>query len=190
MDVAETYLDRVIEAARGVDLACVSEAVDRLEEAYENDHLVFVMGNGGSAAAASHLAVDLCKGAIPDESKKRFRVMSLTDNTPFLTAISNDLGYDRVFEYQLRQFARTDDLLIGISGSGNSPNITRAVDYAKENSIRVIGITGFDGGALGRVADIHIHVPIMDMCQSEAVHGIISHMLTDLLGYRIQKKYR
>lgn len=189
MEVAKDYLDQVIDAARAVDLETVVAAVDKIEEAYEEDRHVFVMGNGGSAAAASHLAEDLCKGSIPDTCPKRFRVLSLTDNTPFITAIANDLGYERVFEFQLRQFARTGDLLIGISGSGNSPNIVRAVEYAREAELFVIGITGYDGGKLGRASDLHIHVPIMDMCKTEAVHGIVSHMLTDLLLLRVREKY-
>ena len=163
-------------------------AVDFLEETYVEDRSVFTMGNGGSAAAASHLAEDLCKGAIHDDAEKRLRAQSLADNTPFLTAISNDLGYERVFDFQLRQFARAGDVLIGISGSGNSPNILRAAAYAKTNGVTTIAMTGFDGGQFGAMADVHIHVPIPDMCKAEAVHGILCHMLTALLGDRIRKR--
>lgn len=187
MEIAKAYMDEVIEAARRVDLRKVTPAVDLLEEAYLEDRFVFTIGNGGSAAAASHLAEDLCKGAMQDDDQKRFRALSLADNTPFLTAISNDLGYERVFDFQLRQFARAGDLLIGISGSGNSPNILRAAEYAKTCGLGMIAMTGFDGGQFGAVADVHIHVPIRDMCKAEAVHGILCHMLTDLLGDRIRK---
>ena len=185
MEIASRYLDDVVTAARAVDLKTVLQLVDLLEAAYRTDCQVFVIGNGGSASAASHFAEDLCKGALHDNNPKRFRVLSLTDNTSFITAIGNDLGYDRVFEFQLRQFAKPQDILIAISGSGNSPNILRAVDWAQQNGLTVVGFTGFNGGKLRPKANLPIHVPIQHMCKTEAVHAILLHMATDLLKDRI-----
>jgi len=188
MDEAKRYIREVFEAAQSVDMAAALQLVDWLEKAYADDRCVFIIGNGGSAAAASHFAEDLCKGCLADKVPKRFRVLSLTDNTPFVTAIANDLGYDRVFEFQLRQFARAGDILIAISGSGNSPNVLKAVEYARGNSIRVAGLTGFDGGKLGGMATLSINVPIMDMCKAEAVHCVLTHMVTDMLKDRLAER--
>jgi D-sedoheptulose 7-phosphate isomerase len=185
MEIAARYLDDVVAAAHAVDLNAVLQLVDRLESAYRTDRQVFAIGNGGSASNASHFAEDLCKGALQDSNPKRFRVLSLTDNTSFITAIGNDLGYDRIFEFQLRQFAKSRDILIAISGSGNSPNIIRAVEWALQNGLTVVGFTGFNGGKLRQKANLSIHVPIQHMCKTEAVHAILLHMATDLLKDRI-----
>ncbi|MDD4869459.1 MAG: SIS domain-containing protein [Kiritimatiellae bacterium] len=179
------YLRSVCEAAGRVDLVAVTKAIDLLEEAYHSGKGVFVIGNGGSASNASHFAQDISKGSIPDLSGKRFRVMSLTDNTPFITAIANDIGYERVFDIQLSQFAREGDILVAISGSGNSPNILKAVERARELKMNIISVTGFNGGKLIKMSDIQVHVPCNDMCKSEAVHGIIFHMITDILKARL-----
>lgn len=181
------YLAGVVQAAEQVDYAAVEKAVDVLADAYRDGKTVFIIGNGGSASNASHLAQDLSKGTISDLEGKRFRAMSLTDQIPFVTAIANDIGYERVFDLQLRQFAEEGDILIAISGSGNSPNILRAVDYANEKKMTVIGVTGFRGGALIKKSDIQLHVPCNDMCKAEAVHGILFHMIADLLKFRLSK---
>ena len=188
MKAVEQYLDDVVQAAQAVDLAQVCQAVDCLQSAYNDGRAVYVIGNGGSAAAASHLAQDLSKGSMPDIEGKRFRVLSLTDNVPFMTALSNDIGFDRVFDLQLRQFAEPNDILIVISGSGNSPNVLKAVEYAKTLPMTTISLTGFDGGALHKASDIQLHVPIMDMCKSEAVHGILAHIVADILRVKLAGK--
>jgi D-sedoheptulose 7-phosphate isomerase len=174
-----------MEAARRVDLAAVGRCIDRLAEAYRDDRQVFLIGNGGSAANASHFAEDLAKSSLRDSDRKRFRVLSLTDNTSFITAIANDIGYEDIFAFQLRQFLRTGDVLIAISGSGNSPNVVKAAAYAREAGGTVIGLTGFDGGKLLKLAHIGLHVPLKDMCKSEAVHGILLHMVVELLRERL-----
>lgn len=179
------YLDQVVSAARSVDLGQVEKLIGLLERAYRKGRSVFVIGNGGSAANALHFAQDLSKGAIPDIEGKRFRVLSLAENVSFITAISNDIGYDRVFELQLRQFAEKGDVLIAISGSGNSANIIRAVEYARGKGMLVAGFTGFDGGKLIGLSDVRVHVPVDQMCMAEAVHSIIMHMITDLLRDRL-----
>ena len=185
MSASSDYLISVIRASESVDLASVDALVDLLADAYERGASVIVIGNGGSASNASHLAQDLSKGAVPDLEGKRFKVMSLADNVAFMTAIANDIGYERVFELQMRQFAKEGDVLIAISGSGNSPNIIHAGEYAKANGIKLVGITGFDGGKLKGMSDLSVHVPCDDMCKSEAVHSILFHMVADLLKEKL-----
>jgi D-sedoheptulose 7-phosphate isomerase len=179
------YIEDVRRALEAVNAEVVESVVDRLFEAYRGDRAVYLIGNGGSAAGASHFAEDLCKGALRDSTEKRFRVLSLTDNTPFITAVANDLGYDAVFSFQLHQFARPGDVLVAISGSGNSPNILKAAAYARAHGILVVGFTGFDGGKLGGLCDLHVHVPLRDMCQTEAAHALLFHLITDALRSRI-----
>lgn len=170
------YSNYTLNALQSVDTAEVEGFIDLLFEAYRNGKTVFVIGNGGSAANASHLAQDLAKGTLahPDQ-EKRLRAMSLTDNLPFISALGNDEGYDRIFVQQLRTFADKGDLLVAISGSGNSPNIISAVDYANSIGMATIGITGFSGGKLRTLAHHGVHVPLDDMCTSESIHSIIFH---------------
>jgi len=183
------YLESVSEAARAVDPAAVEACILCLESAWREGRGVYVIGNGGSAATASHLAQDLSKGALPDfPETRRFRVLSLTDNTSFITALANDIGYERVFELQLRQFAQPGDVLIAISGSGNSPSIVRALDAAAALGLTIIGVTGFDGGILLQRAAIRVHVPLRDMCKSEAVHAMVLHAVVDLLRARLRQR--
>ena len=182
------YLEMVIKAARSVDLRSVERFITLLESAYRRGRAVYVIGNGGSAANASHFAEDLSMGAMPDLEGRRFRVLSLADNISYITALANDKGYERVFELQLRQFAVKDDVLIVISGSGNSPNVVRAAEYAKSVGMTVVALTGFDGGKMKALADLNVHVPHPNMCQSEAVHSILMHMVADLLRARLSNR--
>lgn len=154
----------------------INKCMDMLMEAYENDRFIYVIGNGGSAANASHLAQDLAKGTRHSKDQtKRLKALSLTDNTPFITAQGNDEGYDSIFEQQLRTFANSGDYLIAISGSGNSPNIIKAIEWANNNGIKTIGITGYDGGKLRKIATHTVHVPLNEMCTAESIHSIIFH---------------
>jgi D-sedoheptulose 7-phosphate isomerase len=185
VEVIRKYLDDVAAAAQAVDLAVVEQAIGAMEAAYRGRHGVFAVGNGGSAANASHFAQDLAKGALRDDAAIRFPVLSLVDSTPFLTAVANDIGYEDVFVFQLRQFAKPGDWLIAVSGSGNSPNIIKAVDFARDLGVRVMGFTGFDGGRLRTLSDISVHVPLEDMCQTEAVHSVLMHLIVDVLRDRL-----
>lgn len=185
-NLIDAYLEDVAQATAAVDRTTLSTALEWLEAAYRQGAGVYIAGNGGSAASASHFAEDLAKGALADDNPKRFRVLSLTDNTPFLTAIANDIGYEDVFAFQLRQFAEPGDILVLISGSGNSPNVLRAAEWARANDIKVMSFTGFDGGKLGQLSDLRLHVPINDMCKSEAVHAVLMHAVVDLLHDRIK----
>ena len=160
--------------------------IDSLYEAFEKGQRVFIAGNGGSAANASHFGQDLAKGTLASmEQTRRFKIIPLTDNIGFITALANDEGYDAIFEQQMRNHAEPGDVLVAISGSGNSPNILRAVDYAKSIDMKTIGVTGYDGGKLREVADESVHVPIWDMGMAEALHGVVFHLAMAQLRARI-----
>jgi len=149
--------------------------------------MVFVIGNGGSAANASHFAQDLANGTkISPDSLKRIKALSLTDNLPYISALANDEGYKSIFEQQLKTFASEGDLLIAISGSGNSPNIIKAIEWGNKNGLLTIGITGFDGGLLHKINKLSLHVPLNDMCTAESIHSIIFHYITIELKKKIE----
>lgn len=170
------YQKSVIGVLDTLDGDEIETFIDMLMEAYKYDRFVFVIGNGGSAANASHLAQDLAKGTRRSKDQfKRLRALSLTDNVPFITAQGNDEGYDSIFEQQLRTFAKSGDYVIAISGSGNSPNIVKAIEWANSSGLKTIGVTGFDGGKLREMASHTVHVPLNDMCTAESVHSIIFH---------------
>ena len=175
-----TYFEDMIGLLRQVDPDQVQALVDALIDAYRNERFVFVIGNGGSAANASHLCEDLGKGTLSDfEGQKRLKIMSLTDNLPYIMAWANDEGYERVFVEQLKNFAEPGALLIAISGSGNSANVLRAVEYANSHEMRTFAVTGFDGGRLKQIAHDSLHVRSNNMGAVEAVHGIVFHYLMD-----------
>src|SRR5215207_8522054 len=149
---------------------------DAIRDVRDRDAQVFVVGNGGSAATASHFAVDLGKGASLD-AERRFRVLSLTDNVPWITALGNDLSYEDVFVEQLKNFARPGDLLLAISGSGNSENVLRAVRYANSIGCRTIGLAGFAGGKLREQAQECLVVNSDHMGRIEDGHFIVQHLI-------------
>lgn len=182
---AKAYLDRVCQEIQNLDLSQVQDLSDLIERAYDAGRFVFIIGNGGSGANASHLCEDLAKCTLRDfENQKRLKVLSLTDNTPGIMAWANDEGYDRVFVEQLKQFASAGDLLLAISGSGNSPNILRAVEWANANGLTSYGITGFRGGKLKQLAHQGFHVPIDDMGIVESLHQVVFHWVIDDLYRR------
>jgi len=165
-----------------VDDTSVMTLINDIHKVYNEDKQIFIIGNGGSAAKASHLAQDLSKGVLTDQKvKKRIKAISLTDNIPYITALANDDGYENIFASQLRTFSGSGDYLIAISGSGNSPNIIKAVEYCKENDIKVSGITGFDGGKLKPLSDISIHIPLNEMAMVESIHAVIFHYVINYL---------
>jgi D-sedoheptulose 7-phosphate isomerase len=147
-----------------------------LAEALETGRTIFVMGNGGSGATASHFAADFNKG-ISYGKAKRFRFVCLNDNVPTLTAYANDLGYEEVFVEQLRNFLSPGDLVIGISGSGNSPNILKAIEYANGMGAKTVGLTGYDGGKLRRLAGCGVNIPIDNMQVAEDLHMMLDHLV-------------
>lgn len=179
------YLDRVRDEVDRLDADEVANLSALIDQAYRDGRFVFIIGNGGSAANASHLCEDLAKGTLADfESQKRLKVMSLTDNTAAVMAWANDEGYDRVFLEQMKNFASEGDLVLAISGSGNSPNILRAVEWANANGLVTVGITGFGGGKLKGIARHQFHVALDDMGMVESLHMIAFHWIIDDLHRR------
>ncbi len=174
----EHYVDDFAKILSRIESGQLSKFINLLMDAYEGGKSIYVIGNGGSAANASHFAQDLAKGCRgPMESEKRFRAISLTDNTPFITALSNDDGYQYVFEQQLMTYAGPGDMLVAISGSGNSPNVIRAVEWANRKGLTTVGITGYNGGRLISLAKYSVHVPLNDMCTAESVHSVLLHYI-------------
>jgi D-sedoheptulose 7-phosphate isomerase len=162
--------------------------IDLMEDAYKNEKFVYVIGNGGSAANASHFAQDLAKGTkISVDSPKRLKALSLTDNLPFITALGNDEGYESIFVEQLKTYAKNGDYLVAISGSGNSPNIIKAIEWANANGLESIGITGFDGGKLKKLAKHSVNVNFHEMCTAEIIHSFIFHYIILELRERLKK---
>ncbi len=172
----ELYMAELRKTIETVDLALVSQAIKWFEEARDGGRHIFVCGNGGSAATASHLATDLVKGASYG-CASRFRILALTDSMPTLTAYANDVHYDCVFVEQLRNFAAPGDLVVGISGSGNSPNVLRAIEYGNSAGCRTLALTGRDGGKLGPLAQLNIQVREPHMGRIEDAHMIVCHMI-------------
>jgi len=167
----------------------VELAADKLNDVYEDGRRVFIFGNGGSAALASHFACDLGKGTVmPGSSHKRFKVMSLTDNMPLLTAWANDTSYGQVFAEQLRNFVQPGDIAFAISGSGNSPNILLGLDAAREAGAFNIGLAGFKGGKMKALCDLCIVIPSDNMQIIEDLHVSVSHALFTLVRHRIQTR--
>lgn len=154
----------------------IQQVIDAVLEARERDAQIFVVGNGGSAATASHFAVDLGKGASLGRDK-RFRVLSLTDNVPWMSALSNDNSYADVFSEQLKNYARPGDLLLAFSGSGNSENILRAVQVANSLGCKTIGFSGFQGGKLRTEAQQCLVVQSDHMGRIEDAHLILQHIV-------------
>lgn len=176
MSFIESYRSQTLAAISSVDLAKVDQAIAWFKEALESQRHIFVCGNGGSASTASHFTCDMVKGA-SFERERRFRILALTDSVPTLTAYSNDVCYDCVFEEQLRNFAQKDDLVMAISGSGNSSNVIRAVEYANQAGCKTIALTGRDGGKLARLAQLNIHVAAHHMGRIEDAHVVVCHMI-------------
>lgn len=156
------------------------EIAEAILSAYYDDKHIFIMGNGGSGSTASHFVCDINKGTCL-EQKKKFKVLCLNDNIPTMLAYANDLSYDKIFVEPLKNFLQAGDLVIGISGSGNSENVLQAVAYANENGARTIGLSGFGGGKLAQIADISFVAKINDMQKVEDVHMIVVHMLMQYL---------
>ena len=173
---AEQYRNRLADTLASIDLNAISQTIATLEGARRDGRHIFVCGNGGSASTASHFVCDMVKGASFNR-ESRFRIMALTDSLPTITAYSNDVSYDCVFVEQLKNFAGTGDVVMAISGSGNSPNVVNAVSYGNSIGCTTIALTGRDGGKLGPLAKIQVHVPEPHMGRIEDGHMIVCHMI-------------
>ena len=176
MTVVSTYLQEMVQIVNRVPQDQVEAIIDVLAEARDRGRKIFLIGNGGSGATASHMANDLVKNTI-QPGKPRLKVIALTDNMPIILAIANDWDYSRIFVEQLMPLAEPGDVLLGLSGSGNSPNILKAMDWARENGLKTVGLTGRDGGQLKDKAELVLIAPTDSMAQIEDVHMILSHIL-------------
>jgi len=185
----DNYLSYLSQSFRDIKADEIDAMIDHIFNAFEKQKMIFVIGNGGSAANASHFAQDLAKGTkTKNDNSKRIRALSLTDNLAFISALGNDEGYESIFEQQLKTFASEGDLLIAISGSGNSPNIIKAIEWGNGNGLTTIGITGFDGGLLHKTNKLSIHIPLNDMCTVESIHSIILHYAVIELKKKMEKE--
>lgn len=186
------YLRRCSAVFETLDLAQVEGLADDLYDAYQQGRFVFLCGNGGSGSNASHFCEDLGKSTLDrkdftNDNVKRLKVLSLTDNTPYILAWANDEGFDRVFVEQLKNLASPRDVLIAISGSGNSPNVLNAVEWANRKGLVTWGITGYSGGKLRQLAQKNLHVPLDDMGLVECVHLTVFHWILNDLHGRINR---
>jgi D-sedoheptulose 7-phosphate isomerase len=176
MSYPKQYKAALLEAIERIDTSRVEQAIEWFREARDGAKHIFVCGNGGSASTASHFTCDMVKGASYNRDT-RFRIMSLADSLPTLTAYSNDVSYEHIFVEQLKNFAQAGDLVMCISGSGNSPNVVRAMEYANSIGCKTIALTGRDGGKLGPLAQINIQVAVPHMGRIEDAHMVVCHMI-------------
>lgn len=189
MSRTHEYLEEVSQIAAKLDRGSIDRAVGILYEAWKNDNQVFTVGNGGSASTATHLACDLDKW-VSEDAIRKYRAFSLVDNIPLVSALTNDNGWSDIYYEQLRNFFRRGDVLVAISvhgGSGSdkagpwSPNLLKAVKYAKDNGGKVVGLSGFDGGALKTASDACIVVPANSTPHVEGMHLILTHLMCEQL---------
>jgi D-sedoheptulose 7-phosphate isomerase len=176
MSFAAAYREQLISTLGVIDIDKVTRAIEWFREARASGHAIFVAGNGGSAATASHFVCDMIKGASFGKTA-RFRMQALHDSMPTLTAYSNDASYAEAAAEQLKNFAEAGDIYMAISGSGNSPNVIRAMECAKSIGCRTLALTGRDGGKLAGMAELAIHVPESHMGRIEDAHHVICHMI-------------
>lgn len=187
MDHIRKYISDLHQTLDLIPMTAIQEMVDVLVRARLHDHQVFVMGNGGSATTASHFVCDLAKNTRVS-GLPHFRVIGLTDNVASITAYANDEGYEMVFSQQLAGLVREDDVVIAISASGNSPNVLKAVELANMANAFTIGLTGFNGGKLGGMVKLHVHVPSNRIEQVEDIHLMIEHMVISTIRETTQSK--
>jgi D-sedoheptulose 7-phosphate isomerase len=176
MSQAEQYIDLLKNTLDQLDREQLDAAIHAFLRVYEANGTIYIFGNGGSGASASHATGDFLKGASYGLNK-RFKVICLNDNLPSMMAIANDIGWDDIFIEPLRNFLSPNDLVIGISGSGNSTNVVKAMQYAKDNQVQTIAFCGYKGGKIKELADIHIHSKAMDMEIAEDIHMIVFNII-------------
>jgi D-sedoheptulose 7-phosphate isomerase len=167
-----------------IDRGAIDRFTDMLYEAWRNRRRVWVFGNGGSASTASHYVCDLLKNTAA-EGRPRLQVFCLGDNIATMTALGNDISYDDVFRFPLSAYAQNGDVAVALTGSGNSPNVLRAVEWARENGLKVVALTGFSGGKLKEMADLHINIPSDNYGVIEDLHLSINHIVSQTLKGRM-----
>jgi D-sedoheptulose 7-phosphate isomerase len=172
----KAYLELEASILSKLDADAISAVMNALDDARKRDAAIYIMGNGGSGSTASHIVNDFNKG-LSEHLEQPFRFSCLNDNMATVMAVANDISYDAVFEFQLRGKVTKDDVVIGVSGSGNSSNVVKAIGLAKTVGATTIGLTGFDGGELAKMVDLSLNVPIMSMQVTEDVHMVFDHLM-------------
>jgi D-sedoheptulose 7-phosphate isomerase len=183
---ASAYFAEMHRAASAMDQQAIERYAELLFATWQRDAQVHIFGNGGSHANASHTVADFVKTAMVD-GKRRLRALCMSDNLPMLTAVGNDLSYADSFAFQLESYARTGDIAVAISCSGNSPNIIKAIEVAKRLGLIVVGLTGLKGGKLGPMSDIHINVPSDNFGVIEDLHMSIGHIAAQMFHNRLKR---
>ena len=189
------FMERAAQEMLRIDPKEVQALADDIWECYQKGRFVFVIGNGGSGSNSSHFAEDmgkctLCREDFDNDKKKRLRILSLTDNQGWIMAVGNDVGYDQIFVQQLMNYGRPGDVLVAISGSGNSPNVLAAVDWANRHGLKTFGLTGYDGGRLRGMQQAGMHVPLDDMGMVESIHLCLFHWVLNDVYARINGEGR
>ena len=180
MEFVNAYIDELKITLDQLSEEVIEQVLDILHDARLDNRQVFILGNGGSASTASHFVCDLGKNTrVP--GTPNFRVMGLTDNMALFSALANDEGYENVFAQQLGNYLQPDDVVIGISTSGNSPNVVNAIQFANSHGAQTIGFTGFSSGELGSLVDIDLHVPSHSIEHVEDIHLVLEHLITKAL---------
>lgn len=185
MDFIDTYLTELEHSVRALSRDDLQKAVEALMQAWRDDRNIWIIGDGGSAATSSHMMNDINKLTITP-GKRRFRAIALTDNMPLITAWGNDAAFDVVFAEQLRNFMRSGDTVIAISTSGNSPNLVKAVETAREIGGTVIALLGDKGGKLAGLADVVVRFPDPNQGRQEDGHLIMNHVIAGALKERLK----
>ena len=180
MNFTNSYIDELKVTLDQLSEEVIEEVLEVLHDARLDNRQVFILGNGGSASTASHFVCDLGKNTRV-QGTPNFRVMGLTDNMALFSALANDEGYENVFSQQLGNYLQPDDVVIGISTSGNSPNVVNAIQFANSFGAKTIGFTGFTSGMLGSMVDIDLHVPSHSIEHVEDIHLVLEHLITKAL---------
>jgi D-sedoheptulose 7-phosphate isomerase len=188
-DHVADYLDRLSASLAEIPRQDIALLGELLYRAYHTNASVFIVGNGGSASTASHMAADLAKNTI-SPNMARFRIMSLNDNVSLLTALANDNGYENVFREQLVNLIKPGDVLIAISASGNSPNVLNAIKYATSRQAQTVALLGFDGGAARALVDHPLIVRSQDYGVIEDAHLVLNHILVEHFRARLDEERR
>lgn len=194
LDIA-SYIDRFKAELDKLDPSQIQKWADLIYDAYESGNFVYIFGNGGSGCNASHMAEDLGKSSLRekdlgDESLRRLKVLSLTDNVGWIMAVGNDVGYDQIFLQQVMNYGQEGDVVLAISGSGNSENVLNAVDWSNRHGLKTLGLTGYGGGKLRDLAQHSFHVPLDDMGMVESIHLAIFHWVLNDVFARINHEGR
>ena len=185
----DNYFESVCKTLDGLSRESISALMDVLLGARDNGGTIFIFGNGGSGANASHICGDFIKG-ISYGLEKRFKAICLNDNIPALMAIANDNSYEDIFVEQLKNFLKKDDVVIGISGSGNSMNVVKALEYANKVGARTVALCGYSGGKIKNIAKISIHAGIDNMEIAEDVHIIVAHCIKNMIKEKLKNEVR